>query len=227
MKNKNSITCFILSGLLSVSLSSCAQKDHGPNDKMKNIKFESVKNKTMKQGTETATFGGGCFWCVEAVYQELEGVISVTSGFAGGQRENPSYEQVCSGATGHAEVVQIVYDPSKISFDELLEVFWTVHDPTTMNRQGADVGTQYRSVIFYHNEEQKKLAEKYKKELDASGAWDKPVVTEIAPFIKFYSAEKYHQEYFKNNANQPYCSMVIQPKVDKFRKVFKDKLKAH
>ena len=180
----------------------------------------------MNQGTETATFGGGCFWCVEAVYQELEGVISVTSGFAGGQRENPSYEQVCSGATGHAEVVQIVYDPSKISFDELLEVFWTVHDPTTLNRQGADVGTQYRSVIFYHNEEQKQLAEKYKKELDASGAWDNPVVTEIAPFTKFYSAEKYHQEYYKNNANQPYCSMVIQPKVDKFRKVFKDKLKS-
>lgn len=181
----------------------------------------------MSQGTETATLGGGCFWCVEAVYQELEGVTSVTSGYAGGQSENPTYEQVCSGATGHAEVVQIAYDPSQISYDELLEVFWTVHDPTTLNRQGADVGTQYRSVIFYHDDEQKLLAEKYKKELNVSGAWDSPVVTEIAPYTNFFSAEKYHQEYFKNNANQPYCAMVIQPKVDKFRKVFKNKLKDH
>ncbi len=193
---------------------------------MNNVKFEPSKKVTMNSGNDTATFGGGCYWCVEAVYQELEGVVSVTSGFSGGQRENPTYEQVCSGATGHAEVVQIVYDPSKISFDELLEVFWTVHDPTTLNRQGADVGTQYRSVIFYHNDEQKLLAEKYKKELGASGAWDRPIVTEISPATKFYSAEKYHQEYYKNNPNQPYCSFVIQPKVEKFRKVFKDKLKS-
>ena len=204
-----------------------AQKENSPDNKIKNLKFETVKNKTMNQLNDTATFGGGCYWCVEAVYQELNGVISVISGFSGGERENPSYEQVCSGATGHAEVVQIVYDPSKVSFDELLEVFWTVHDPTTLNRQGADVGTQYRSVIFYHTDEQKVLAEKYKKELDASGAYNKPVVTEISPFTKFYSAEKYHQDYFKNNANQPYCSMVIQPKVEKFRKVFKEKLKVH
>ncbi len=179
----------------------------------------------MSTNYHTATFGGGCFWCVEAVYQELNGVISVTSGYAGGARENPTYEQVCSGASGHAEVVQIVYDPSITSFDELLEVFWTVHDPTTLNRQGADVGTQYRSVIFYHNEEQKQVAEKYRKELATSGAWNNPIVTEITPYIKFYSAEKYHQDYFKNNANQPYCAMVVRPKVEKFRKVFKEKLK--
>lgn len=211
--------------LLSISINSCAQESKNPNNKMNNVKFESAKKEAMSPGFDTATFGGGCYWCVEAVYQELDGVISVTSGFSGGQRENPSYEQVCSGATGHAEVVQIVYDPSKISFDELLEVFWTVHDPTTLNRQGADVGTQYRSVIFYHNDEQKRLAEKYKKELGASGAWDQAIVTEISPATTFYSAEKYHQDYYKNNPNQPYCSMVIQPKVEKFRKVFKNKLK--
>ena len=227
MKMKNILSYIFLSILMNITLISFAQNGHSPDNKMKNVKFETAKKENMKQGTDTATFGGGCFWCVETVYQELKGVNSVTSGYSGGQRENPSYEQVCSGATGHAEVVEIVYDPSIISFDELLEVFWTVHDPTTLNRQGADVGTQYRSVIFYHNEEQKQLAEKYKKELNASGAYDKPVVTEIAPYTKFYSAEKYHQDYFKNNANQPYCSMVIQPKVDKFRKVFKDKLKAN
>ena len=179
----------------------------------------------MNQENQTATFGGGCFWCVEAVYLELNGVISVTSGYAGGKRENPTYEQICSGATGHAEVVQIVFDASKISFDELLEVFWKLHDPTTLNRQGADVGTQYRSVIFYHNDEQKMLAEKYKKELDTSGAYNQPIITEISPYTKFYNAEKYHQNYFINNPNQPYCSFVVQPKVDKFRKDFKDKLK--
>ncbi len=227
MKNYQSIFCFLFTSLVSVSLYSCAQESKSPNSKMNNVKFEPSKKVTMNSGNDTATFGGGCYWCVEAVYQELEGVVSVTSGFSGGQRENPNYEQVCSGATGHAEVVQIVYDPSKISFDELLEVFWTVHDPTTLNRQGADVGTQYRSVIFYHNDEQKLLAEKYKKELGASGAWDRPIVTEISPATKFYSAEKYHQEYYKNNPNQPYCSFVIQPKVEKFRKVFKDKLKVH
>lgn len=174
---------------------------------------------------DTATFGAGCFWCVEAVYQQLVGVEKVTSGFAGGESDNPSYEAVCSGETGHAEVCQIVYDPTKISFTELLEVFWTVHDPTTLNRQGADIGTQYRSVVFYHNEEQKKLAEHYKAELDKSGSFTKPVVTEISPYTKFFSAEKYHQDYYNNNKNQPYCSMVIEPKLDKFKKVFKDKLK--
>jgi len=180
---------------------------------------------TMSENTETATFGAGCFWCVEAVYQQLKGVLKVTSGFSGGARDNPTYDQVCSGATGHAEVCQIVYDPAVISFTELLEVFWTVHDPTTLNRQGADVGTQYRSVIFYHNDEQKKLAEEYKEKLNKSGAFNAPVVTEIAPYTKFFSAEKYHQDYYINNKNQPYCSMVIEPKLDKFKKVFGDKLK--
>lgn len=176
--------------------------------------------------TDTATFANGCFWCTEAIFEELEGVISSTSGYTGGKTENPTYKQVCTGETGHAECLQIVYDPKKISFDELLEVFWETHDPTTLNRQGNDVGTQYRSGIFYHNEEQKQKAEKYKAELNKSGAFDKPIVTEITPFTKFYPAEDYHQQYFDNNENaNPYCKIVIRPKVDKFRKVFKDKLK--
>ena len=174
---------------------------------------------------DTATFGAGCFWCVEAQFQLLDGVISVTSGFSGGTVKNPSYKEVCTGETGHAEVCQIVYDPSKISYDELLAAFWQTHDPTQLNRQGNDQGTQYRSVIFYHNEKQKELAEKYKKELNASGAWDKPVVTEISPAGPFYKAEDYHQNYFNGNGEQPYCQYVIQPKVEKFKKVFKDKLK--
>ena len=174
---------------------------------------------------ETATFGSGCFWCTEAVFERLNGVHKVVSGYAGGTVENPTYEQVCSGKTGHAEVTQITYDPKVITYDELLEVFWRTHDPTTLNRQGNDVGTQYRSVIFYHNEEQKRLAEKYKEELNKSGAWDKPIVTEIKPFTNFYPAENYHQNYYDNNPAQPYCSFVITPKVEKFEKVFKDKLK--
>lgn len=174
---------------------------------------------------EVATFGAGCFWCVEAVFAELAGVQSVVSGYAGGSVENPTYEQVCSGLTGHAEVCQITYDPQQISFPELLEVFWKTHDPTTLNRQGADVGTQYRSAIFCHDETQRQLAEKYKKELDASGAWSAPIVTEIVPFTKFFPAENYHQDYFARNPNQGYCAFVIQPKLDKFRKVFKEKLK--
>lgn len=175
--------------------------------------------------TDIATFGAGCFWCVEAIFQDLEGVISVTSGYSGGITENPTYKEVCSGTTGHAEAAQIVFDRDKISYDELLEVFWQTHDPTTMNKQGNDVGTQYRSVIFYHNAEQKEKAEKYKEELNASGAFEKEVVTEIVPFKKFYKAENYHQDYFNQNAGQPYCSFVIQPKLEKFRKIFKDKLK--
>lgn len=176
--------------------------------------------------TETATFANGCFWCTEAIFTDLKGVMSVTSGYTGGTTENPTYKQVCTGETGHAECLQIVYDPSKISFDELLEVFWKTHDPTTLNRQGGDVGTQYRSAIFYHNEEQKHKAQKYKAALDQSRAFDKPIVTEITAFTKFYPAENYHQHYFENNENNnPYCTMVIRPKVDKFRKVFKEKLK--
>jgi peptide-methionine (S)-S-oxide reductase len=174
---------------------------------------------------QIATFGSGCFWCTEAIFERLNGVVKVESGYSGGKVENPTYEEVCTGTTGHAEVTQITYNPSIITFDELLEVFWKTHDPTTLNRQGNDTGTQYRSVIFYHNEDQKKLAEKYKAELDESGVWDNPIVTEISPFINFYSAEKYHQDYYYNNPNQGYCTFVITPKVEKFEKIFKDKLK--
>ena len=174
---------------------------------------------------ETITLGGGCFWCVEAVFDDLKGVEDVISGYMGGQGANPSYEDICTGRTGHAEVIKVIYDPTKISFVDLLEVFWGVHDPTTLNRQGADVGTQYRSVIFYTNDNQKKLAEDYKAKLNASGAFPQPVVTEISPLKSFFVAENYHQNYFNENGNQPYCSLVIKPKLDKFKKVFGDKMK--
>lgn len=183
---------------------------------------QTAKN---EKGIDTATFGAGCFWCVEAVFQRLEGVMSVKSGYSGGVVKNPSYKEVCNGTTGHAEVAQITYDKSKISFDELLQVFWKTHDPTTMNRQGNDVGTQYRSAIFYHNEEQKTVAEKYKKALNDEKAYPSPVITEIKPFTAFYPAEDYHQNYYNQNGSQGYCQYVIQPKVEKFEKVFKDKLK--
>ena len=173
---------------------------------------------------ETATFGAGCFWCVEAVFQNLQGVASVVSGYAGGTVDNPTYEQVCSGATGHAEVCQIHFDPARISYRELLEVFWQTHDPTTLNRQGSDSGTQYRSAIFYHSDLQRQTAEAYKKKLTAEKIWDNPIVTEIVPFKKFYKAEDYHQNYYRQNAGQPYCLFVITPKVEKFRKVFEKKL---
>jgi peptide-methionine (S)-S-oxide reductase len=175
--------------------------------------------------TDTATFGTGCFWCTEAIFQELEGALKVTSGYSGGHVANPTYEQVCEKNTGHAEVIQVVYDPAKISFDDLLEVFWKTHDPTTLNKQGNDVGPQYRSVIFYHNEEQRQKSEKYKAELDKSGAFDKPIVTAIEPFRNFYSAEKYHQGYYNNNGSAPYCYYVIRPKLEKFEKVFKTRLR--
>lgn len=175
--------------------------------------------------TDTATFGTGCFWCTEAVFESLEGVVKATSGYSGGNVSNPTYEQVCSGNTGHAECIQVVFDPQKISYDELLQVFWESHDPTTLNRQGADVGTQYRSVIFYHNQNQKQLAETYKQKLNSENTFGKPVVTEITAAQKFYPAENYHQEYFKLNGHEPYCQFVIQPKVEKIRKIFSDKLK--
>jgi len=179
-----------------------------------------------EQKTDTAYLAAGCFWCIEAIFQQLDGVISVSSGYTAGQVKNPSYKEVCTGLTGHAEAARIIYDPAKLSFDELLEVFWKTHDPTTLNRQGADVGTQYRSGIYYINDEQKATAEKYKKELDASGAFEKPIVTEIVPFDgAFYVAEDYHQNYYNQNGEQGYCRMVIQPKVEKFKKVFPDKLK--
>jgi peptide-methionine (S)-S-oxide reductase len=177
---------------------------------------------TMPAKLETATLGAGCFWCVEAVFQDFKGVHQVVSGYAGGTVKNPTYRQVCAGTTGHAEAVQITFDPEVISFADLLHVFWRTHDPTTLNRQGADVGAQYRSVIFYHNEEQKAIAEKSKRETAASGLWPNPIVTEIVPFTNFYKAEDYHQNYFNLNPNQPYCQLVIDPKVRKFRKNFKD-----
>ena len=175
--------------------------------------------------TDTATFATGCFWCTEAVFQELKGVLKATSGYSGGQKANPSYEEVCTGETGHAECLQVIYDPSVITYDELLEVFWEVHDPTTLNRQGNDVGTQYRSAIFYRNEEQRQKAEHYKEALNKNKAYERPIVTEITAFTKFYPAEDYHQHYFSLHGSQPYCSIVIRPKVEKFEKVFKNKLK--
>ncbi len=179
----------------------------------------------MSNNLEKATLGGGCFWCVEAVYQDLKGVQQVVSGYAGGTVENPSYQLICTGTTGHAEVTQITFDPNAISYEDLLYVFWRTHDPTTLNRQGADVGPQYRSIILYHNEEQRAIAERSKRETDESGLWPNPIVTEIAPLTVFYPAEDYHQNYYRSNPSQPYCQVVIDPKVQKFRKEFKDRLK--
>jgi len=202
---------------------SCAQKQKAKKNIDKDMTTNT--NGTVNTATDTATFGTGCFWCTEAIFQQLEGVEKVTSGYGGGHVANPSYKEVCTGTTGHAECIQVVYDPKKITYDELLEVFWQTHDPTTLNRQGNDVGTQYRSVIFYHNNEQKEKAEKYKAELNKSGAFNNPIVTEITPFTNFYAAENYHQDYYEQNGDQPYCSLVIRPKVEKFQKVFKSKLK--
>jgi peptide-methionine (S)-S-oxide reductase len=174
---------------------------------------------------EVATLGAGCFWCVEAVFLELKGVESVASGYAGGAAQSPTYEQVCTGTTGHAEVIQIIFDPEVISYGDLLEVFWRVHDPTTPNRQGADVGTQYRSLILYHDENQKRTAEESKRRAQEAGIWPDPIVTEIRPFTKFFEAEAYHQDFYGRNPTQPYCRMVIDPKLRKFRQAFLEKLK--
>jgi peptide-methionine (S)-S-oxide reductase len=174
---------------------------------------------------DVATLGGGCFWCLEAVYDQLRGVESVESGYSGGTVANPTYEHVCTGMTGHAEVVQITFDPEVVTYKDLLDVFFSIHDPTTLNRQGADHGTQYRSVIFYHSPAQKATAEQTVKELGAAGLWNAPIVTQIVPFTAFYRAEDYHQEYFANNADAPYCRVVVAPKVVKFRKHYLDKLK--
>jgi peptide-methionine (S)-S-oxide reductase len=176
-------------------------------------------------GSEVATLGGGCFWCLEAVYDELRGVTQVESGYAGGSVPNPSYKSVCSGTTGHAEVVQVTFDPAVISYRELLDVFFDIHDPTTLNRQGADVGTQYRSAIFYHSPEQKTIADQVIRDLEAERQWKDPIVTEVVPFEAFYVAEDYHQEYYRNNSRQPYCRVVISPKLKKFRDHFSFKLK--
>jgi peptide-methionine (S)-S-oxide reductase len=174
---------------------------------------------------ETATLGAGCFWCVEAVFDDLQGVEDVVSGYSGGHTENPTYKEVCSETTGHAEVVQIKFDPQVISYRDILRVFFAVHDPTTLNRQGNDVGTSYRSAIFYHTDEQKQIAEEVIKEVTELGVYDDPIVTEVTKFDKFYPAEDYHQEYFANNPTQPYCAAVVAPKVAKFRKTFADRLK--
>ncbi len=178
-----------------------------------------------KKNLETATLGAGCFWCVEAIFEELEGVSKVVSGYSGGSLQNPTYQEVCSGKTGHAEVVQIQFDPQQISFAELLEVFWGVHDPTTLNKQGDDIGTQYRSVIFCHDATQKQVAESLKKGLNEAAAFENPIVTEIADFEQFFSAESNHQNYYKENPNQAYCKMVVRPKYEKFKQVFRSKLK--
>ncbi|UOQ51547.1 peptide-methionine (S)-S-oxide reductase MsrA [Hymenobacter cellulosivorans] len=174
---------------------------------------------------EQATFGGGCFWCTEAVFQNLNGVQKVVSGYTGGRIANPTYKEVCSGLTGHNEVIQVTYDPQVISYEELLEVFWKTHDPTTLNRQGNDVGTQYRSGIYFQNAEQQRLAEQYKQKLTEANAFDQPITTEIVPLKEFYPAEDYHQNYYNLNGNQPYCQFVVKSKVDKVKAVFGDKLK--
>ncbi|MFL9485018.1 peptide-methionine (S)-S-oxide reductase MsrA [Chitinophagaceae bacterium LWZ2-11] len=208
----------LFSGMLALTtLFSCAQKHKAKSD------MDTTNNTNGK--TAVAYFGEGCFWCTEAFFQRLNGVISVRSGYGGGHVENPTYEQVCDKNTGHAEIAKITYDPTVISYDELLEVFWKTHDPTTFNMQGNDVGPQYRSVIFYLTDEEKEKAEKYKAALDKSGAWDKPIVTAIEPFKNYYPAENYHQNYYNDNTSQGYCYFVIRPKLEKFEKVFKDKLK--
>lgn len=219
---------FILLSILATStgLFSCAQKTKKMQAELPKTNITTEANTSGKK-LDTITLGAGCFWCVEAVFQELKGVDKVVSGYSGGDVENPTYEQVCDKTTGHAEVCQLYYDASVISIDEILEVYWQTHDPTTMNRQGNDAGPQYRSVIFYNNNEQKEKAEYYKKHLDSSGAFRAPIVTTIEPIKNFYAAEAYHQNYYRSNPNQGYCSYVIQPKMEKFRKVFKDKLKKH
>jgi len=189
------------------------------------VSLNTLQAQTAKPATEKATFGMGCFWCSEAIFQRLKGVTKVESGYAGGAVANPSYEDVCTGNTGHAEVIQVTYQPAVISYKDLLEIFWKMHDPTTLNRQGADEGTQYRSVIFYHSPQQKALADAYKTELNKQKVYPNPIVTAIDPFKNFYKAENYHQNYFNLNGNKPYCRMVIQPKVDKLEKVFQQKLK--
>lgn len=190
-----------------------------------NVSCQTTNQKNMNNGLQTATFGSGCFWCTEAVFLDVQGVKSVVSGYMGGQTTNPTYKEVCTGTTGHAEVIQLTYDPKQISYEDLLEIFWNTHDPTTLNKQGADEGPQYRSVVFYHNDEQKKLAEAYKKQLEVSNIFKRPIVTEITASSTFYKAEGYHQNYYALNPNQGYCQYVIRPKVEKFKKQFADKLK--
>jgi peptide-methionine (S)-S-oxide reductase len=188
-------------------------------------KETSKSNSSMNSHLDTATFGAGCYWCVEAIFQRLDGVVSVESGFSGGYIINPSYREVCTGTTGHAEVCRIVFDPDTITYAELLEVFWKTHDPTTLNRQGNDTGTQYRSVIFYHNQAQKDLSVEMKERLTQEHIWENPILTEILPFESFFKADDYHQDYYNRNGSQPYCEYVITPKIEKFEKIFKEKIR--
>lgn len=219
MNIKSILTMTYLIALI-LLFSSCKMTENSTNQ------FQKINNKekTMLSKTDTAVFGAGCFWCVETIFERLKGVESVESGYSGGTVENPSYDDVCSGKTGHAEVARITFNPDIISYEELLEVFWTTHDPTTLNQQGADIGTQYRSAIFYLNEDQKNTAVKSKEET-APQIWSNKIVTEITPLDKFYPAENYHQDYYNQNSEKSYCKFVINPKLDKFRKKFKDKLK--
>jgi peptide-methionine (S)-S-oxide reductase len=213
-------------GIVIVLLLSCGCGRVSSADKpVSNNKEAASKTMDTKPELKMATFAGGCFWCSEAIFQRLNGVEKVVSGYSGGHVENPTYQQVCTGSTGHAESIQITYDPAKVSYDQLLEVFWKTHDPTTKNRQGNDFGPQYRSVIFYHDAEQKKLAEAYKAKLDSEHIWHDPIVTEITGFTKFWPAENYHQNYYNNNLTKGYCTLVITPKIEKFKKIFKDRLK--
>jgi peptide-methionine (S)-S-oxide reductase len=214
---KQVVISFTICVLGIFATTSCAENNTGNT--------EEIKMEDPQDNLEVVTFGAGCFWCVEAVFEELKGVKTVVSGFSGGTVDNPSYNQVITENTGHAEVCQIEYDPAVVSFGELLMVFWQTHDPTTLNRQGNDQGPQYRSAVFYHTEEQKVIAEQYKRQLDATGAWSNPIITEITAFTKFFEADPSHQEYYANNPTASYCTYVIQPKLEKFREAFKDKLK--
>jgi peptide-methionine (S)-S-oxide reductase len=210
-----------LAGLIALVVTACASESPKPPRHT----TTNPENRTMNANTEVATLGGGCFWCIEAVFDLLEGVQKVESGYTGGAVENPTYKAVCTGNTGHAEVVQVTFDPSVVSFSDVLQVFFASHDPTTLNRQGNDVGTQYRSAIFYSTAEQKTVAEDYIRQLEASKTWSKPIVTEVTALTTFYKAEDYHQDYYAQNGSQPYCAFVVRPKVEKFMKEFGDRAK--
>jgi peptide-methionine (S)-S-oxide reductase len=218
-------TSFLWSGFLLLVLGASAFVFLGGKPMVKPEQPTAPEPVAQPEGLAKATFGSGCFWCTEAVFLQLKGVQTVISGYTGGSVKNPTYEQVCTGTTGHAEAIQVTYNPKVISYEELLEVFWQTHDPTTLDQQGNDFGPQYRSAIFYHTDDQKRLAEHYKEKLNAAGLFPGPIVTEIVPSAEFYRAEAYHQNYFAQNSNQPYCRAIIRPKVDKMKKVFSEKLK--
>ena len=220
---RRELNIFLTLGMICISFFACTGTETNTDMQNDTEKAQDIVGDPEK--LDTITLGAGCFWCTEAIFQSLEGVYTVESGYCNGSIKNPSYKEVCSGRTGHAEVARITYDPNVIAFKELLEVFWQTHDPTTLNRQGADVGTQYRSGVYWHTEEQKDIAEKYKKRLDESGAFNDPIVTEIVKVDMYYPAENYHQNYFNENGDQAYCNFVIRPKMEKFKKAFGEKLK--